>query len=91
MITKETDADGKTTLVPAHISLNGSIAWDGQMHRIGILPLAGRLCISVDGVDTLYSRVDQEAANAEEKDKVDQTDSNCPAITKGTVLFFPFL
>lgn len=98
MITDNTSLDENgtetTKKAPASITLNGNIAWDGQLHRIGILPLAGRLCVSIDGIDTLYSRVD--ASSSEISDEVsetgvqeDQTDKSNPALTKGTILFFP--
>jgi len=94
LIKTKINKDKTTEHYPASITLNGNIAWDGQLHRIGILPLAGRLCISVDGQDTLYTRIDAEAA--ESSDSVsetglteDDTDKSNPAVSKGTILFFP--
>jgi hypothetical protein len=83
----------KKSKVPSSITLSNSIAWDTQIHRIGILPIAGRLCISVDGKDTLYTRMavstPESTAKEDSGEAVDETDNKNPALTKGTILFFP--
>jgi hypothetical protein len=46
-----------STPSPVSITLPENVRWDGSSNRIGFLPLAGRLLISVNGVDFLYTRI----------------------------------
>lgn len=83
MIVEKSDEDGKKWTEPASVQLPQNIAWDGNVHTIEFVPLAGRLCISIDGWDYLYTRVDAAASGNSSGGTGDN-----PALTKGTLLFF---
>ena len=53
------DASGPPSQMPAQAQLVGQLTWDGKPNRIGFFPVAGRLCISVNGSDYVYTRLDQ--------------------------------
>ena len=70
---------------PVVASIPGSMTWGGAWNRIGFTPMAGRLCISVNGSDYLYTRIntgDSSGPNA----ATGETSS-----TDGAKLIFPDL
>lgn len=94
MMSNQKNAEDRLEPTPANISLNGSVSWNGSPQRISIVPLAGRLCINVNGSDTLYTRTAIEPAEKEEDNKTDNTGTTTagekkPELTKGSLLFTP--
>lgn len=66
MVTPPTSASfvGPMAPEPVTATLGGELTWGDTINKIGFLPLAGKLCISVNGSDFVYTRIDQTPAAA---------------------------
>jgi len=85
--TRPATATSTATTQPTKINLPQMLSWDHQIHRIVILPTAGKLCISVDGENYVYTRID--LGNAITPHTGGEDPISASGTSKGAIPFFP--
>ena len=76
------------TTQPSKINLPQTLFWDHKIHRIEIVPTAGKLCITVDGQIFVYTRIDLGTASTNNGTTAANAASST---TRGAIPFTPSL